>query len=237
MANPIYILLAAFLSGVVGTGLGGLISVLFPRITPRAMKYMLAATAGLMLSIVSFELLPEAVDYSRLWGFLGLFVGIFGMLLCTPLIKADNEKQLTGKLVGTGIALHNFPEGLAIGASMAGSGVLGLSLAITIALHDIPEGVAMAVPMREGGVRRRNTVIATAVSGATTILGAVAGMLLGSVSSGMLAFGLGLAGGSMLQVTCYQLIPESADRETGGALMWGLLFGAAICLLLHTHHH
>ena len=232
-----YILLASFLSGVVGTGLGGLIGVIFPCITQRALKHMLSATAGLMLSIVCFELLPEAVDGSRFLGFLGLFAGIMGMLLLTPLVKADNDKQLTGKLVGAGIALHNFPEGLAIGASMAGSGVLGLSLAITIALHDIPEGIAMAVPMREGGTRRRNTVISAVMSGIPTIFGAVIGMLLGSVSTSMLAFCLGVAGGSMLQVTCYQLIPESADKDTGGSLMAGLLFGAAICLLLHGHHH
>lgn len=237
MEKSFYIILAAFLSGVVGTGLGGLIGSLFPNISKGTLKRMLSATAGLMLAIVCFELLPEAVEGSMVWGALGLFIGIMGMLLLTPLVKADNEKQRTGKLVGAGIALHNFPEGLAIGASMAGSGLLGLSLAITIALHDIPEGVAMALPMREGGMRRRKAVIAAVVSGVPTVLGAVAGILLGSVSVGMLSFCLGLAGGAMLQVTCCQLIPESADKECGGYLMVGLLIGAAICFLLHGAHH
>ena len=233
--QTVYILTAAFISGVVGTGLGGLIGVLFPVISHRALKRMLSATAGLMMAIVCFELLPEAVKGSKLFGMVGLFAGIMGMLLMTPLIKADNEKQLTGKLVGAGIALHNFPEGLAIGASIAGSGILGLSLAITIALHDVPEGIAMAVPLREGGTRRRKAVWTAVLSGIPPVFGAVVGMVLGGVGNGMLAFCLGLAGGSMLQVTCCQLIPESSDRDTGSYLMLGVLFGAAVCLLLHQH--
>lgn len=237
MDNAFYILLAAFLSGVAGTGLGGLIGVMFPRITELSLKRMLSATAGLMLAIVCFELLPESMEGSTLWGCIGLMAGVLGMLLLSPLVRADNEKLRAGKLVSAGIALHNFPEGLAIGASMAGSGLLGISLALTIALHDIPEGVAMALPLREGGTGRRKAVWAAVISGIPTVLGAAVGIWLGGVGQGALAFSLGLAGGAMLEVTCCQLLPESTDKRTGGSLMAGLLFGAAICFLLHNGLH
>lgn len=237
MENVVYILLAAFLSGVIGTGLGGLVGVMFPRISPLSLKRMLSATAGLMLAIVCFELLPESMEESMLWGSVGLIAGIMGMLLLSPLVREDNEKLRTGKLVGAGIALHNFPEGLAIGAGMAGSGLLGATLALTIALHDIPEGVAMALPLREGGTGRKKAVLAAVISGIPTVLGAAVGIFLGGVSQGALAFSLGLAGGAMLEVTCCQLLPESTEKKTGGSLMAGLLFGAAICFLLHGSLH
>lgn len=46
----------------------------------------------------------------------------------------------TGIIVGIGLAIHNFPEGLAIGSGFEASIKLGLSLALAICFHDIPEG-------------------------------------------------------------------------------------------------
>ena len=110
------------------------------------------------------------------------------------------------------------------------------TLVIAIALHDIPDGSAMARPLREGGSGRKKAVLASVLSGVPTVLGAAVGILMGGVGTGALAFSLGLAGGAMLQVTCCQLIPESTDKQSGGSLMAGLLFGAAICLLLAGAH-
>lgn len=59
-------------------------------------------------------------------------------------IDSDNEKKKinllkTGMIVSIGLAIHNFPEGLAIGSGYEASVRLGLSLAIAICFHDIPE--------------------------------------------------------------------------------------------------
>ena len=65
-------------------------------------------------------------------------------------VPGVNSLIKTGILVGIGLALHNFPEGLAIGSGFSASPSLGLSLALVIAFHDIPEGISMAVPMKAG---------------------------------------------------------------------------------------
>ena len=67
------------------------------------------------------------------------------MLSCEYIIQkklAINKNGLltTGIIVSIGLALHNFPEGLAIGSGFGASIVLGYSLAIAICMHDIPEG-------------------------------------------------------------------------------------------------
>lgn len=73
------------------------------------------------------------------------------MILCDLLVeKKFNTNQVTklknnnllktGIVVSIGLAIHNFPEGLAIGSGFEASLKLGLSLAIAICLHDIPEG-------------------------------------------------------------------------------------------------
>ena len=63
-------------------------------------------------------------------------------------IKKFNQKRelqtnnllKTGIIVSIGLAIHNFPEGLAIGSGFEASTKLGIGLAIAICLHDIPEG-------------------------------------------------------------------------------------------------
>ena len=55
--------------------------------------------------------------------------------------NTKNNLLKTGIIVSIGLAIHNFPEGLAIGSGFEASLKLGLSLAIAICFHDIPEGI------------------------------------------------------------------------------------------------
>ena len=69
------------------------------------------------------------------------------MIICDILVdnkfnkksKTANNLLKTGIIVSIGLAIHNFPEGLAIGSGFEASIKLGLSLAIAICFHDIPE--------------------------------------------------------------------------------------------------
>ena len=78
-------------------------------------------------------------------------LGIVSMIFCDILVEKkfsvnsktkgmENNLLKTGIIVSIGLAIHNFPEGLAIGSGFEASLKLGLSLAIAICLHDIPEG-------------------------------------------------------------------------------------------------
>jgi ZIP family zinc transporter len=63
-----------------------------------------------------------------------------------------------GLLLFAATALHNLPEGLAVGTSYAAQPRLGLLLAVAIALHNIPEGIAVAGPFRACGMPRRQYI-------------------------------------------------------------------------------
>lgn len=98
------------------------------------------------MSIVCFDLIPEALNIAEFGTVItGVAFGIIIMVICDIIVQnklqgKKNSLLRTGIAVGIGLALHNFPEGLAIGSGFEASLKLGYSLAITIAIHDIPEG-------------------------------------------------------------------------------------------------
>jgi len=231
-------------AGIIGTGLGGAFAFLLNKPGKRFLSTVLSISAGLMLSVVCFDLLPRSFELG------GLRVGLLGTIIGTAVIAVLQEILLrkqdssnaknsrskrylhTGILIGIGIAIHNFPEGLAIGVGFTSFQSFGLGLSLVIALHDIPEGIVMATPMRMGGIHPFKIVLSTLLAGVPTGIGALIGYLLGEISTAFISLCLGFAGGAMLYITCSELIPESRDlyrgRISGVGLILGVLLGIVI---------
>ena len=137
---------------------------------------------------------------------------------------------LAGLVMAAAIALHNVPEGMVIGASFARtvdeilSNRGGLIMALVIGLHNIPEGMAVAVPLISGGMSKWHSVGVTALSGAPTILGALMGFFIGTISPTALVLSLSFASGAMLYVVFGELLPESI-------LMWKSKLPATVVVL------
>lgn len=131
------------------------------------------------------------------------------------LIKELNEKSSTRQLMNAGlvmviaIALHNFPEGLSIGASYASEVNSGIILAIIIAIHNIPEGMAIVAPLICGGMKKGKAIFLTALSGAPTIIGALVGYSIGEMGAIGLSISLALASGAMVYVVFGEIIPQA----------------------------
>ena len=84
----------------------------------------------------------------------------------------------TGILITLGIAIHNFPEGLAVFMSSLSSIRLGIVLALAIALHNIPEGLAVAMPIFYATKSKRKAFWYSFLSGFAEPIGAVIGLLI-----------------------------------------------------------
>ena len=261
--NTIWILVGiTAIAGVGGTGMGGAVACLFRKDSDKTVSLLLSFAAGVMTSVVCFDLLTEALHpdgaETGVWPVIGgVIVGFAVIALLDALIDrstnhevehidenhprtADSLEELThanhlrehregrqprsglflaGLVMAAAIALHNVPEGMVIGASFARtadsllSNRGGLIMALVIGLHNIPEGMAVAVPLISGGMSKGHSVCVTALSGAPTILGAVMGFLIGTISPTALVLSLSFASGAMLYVVFGELLPESI-------LMW-----------------
>ena len=177
---------------------GGVIGVVIKKNSNKFLSFILSFASGLMMSIICFDLIPEAMKISKLAVIImGIIIGIVVMIFCDLVVERrfNNNKNFsknkngllkTGIIVSIGLAIHNFPEGLAIGSGFEASLKLGLSLAIAICLHDIPEGISMAVPMKNGGMKVSKVVFYVLLSGITTGIGAFFGAIVGSIAQNIM---------------------------------------------------
>jgi zinc transporter, ZIP family len=134
-------------------------------------------------------------------------------------------------LLTVAVAIHNIPEGLAMGLGYAAGGeTMGPQLAIAVAFQNIPEGLAISLPLRRNGVNRWLTVAFATFSGMSEVVGAIAGVLGGSHLSALLPLGLAFAAGALIYVTADQLIPEAHDSTALPS--WGVISGFALVLLV-----
>lgn len=225
------------LAGVFGTGLGGLLVFLFLRPSERILGFMLGFAGGVMLTIVFIELLDEASTISFPFSLLGLALGILIFLLLDSAlphyhyITEDNKRNAyikKGILIAIGIALHNFPEGLAIGAGFAASSTLGITLAILIALHNIPEGLAVALPLHMGGVKNTKILLFTLLAGLPMGLGAFTGAWLGNISPIVLCVSLSFAAGAMFYIVCDEIISETYQMAGPHLAIVGISGGVVV---------
>ena len=239
--NWLEVTLVGFLAGAVGTGLGGSLGTVFRRPSQRLLGFLLGIAAGLMLAIVFMELLEEAIAESFYYGMAGLLLGIGAFIILDRLIPHRHpftEEQSSpvllrkGTLIALGIALHNLPEGIAIGAGFAASTSTGVALAVIIALHNIPEGMAISVPLTAGQMSRRKAVAFSIAAGLPVGLGALLGSTLSEISPLFLSAALGFAAGAMLYIVCDELIPDVYSMSDPHTAIWGITSGTVLGVAL-----
>jgi len=181
-------------------------------------------SAGIMVAVVLFSLIPESLLMTDLTNtIIGVLAGGVFLFAAEALLARNQKSSHAGRLgilLFAGIALHNIPEGLAIGAGLNAPENFGITLALLLMLHNIPEGLAMAIPVRMDG---KNPILRTVLAGLPTALGAATGMILGNISPAFIGGSLAFAGGAMLYLSLADLIPQSAS---GSGYKTTLIFAA-----------
>ncbi|MBM72823.1 MAG: hypothetical protein CMB38_00960 [Euryarchaeota archaeon] len=232
----------ALLAGL-ATGLGGLIVFIVKEISPEMMAFLLAMAAGVMLLVSFLDLwFRQALDNGFLpitasFG-IGVFI-VFAVSMYTrkgeDVAEMSHERKLytSGMLTAIALAIHNFPEGLAMGVAVQESAQYGLVLMAAIALHNIPEGVAVAAPIQAGGGGRLKATLIAMGTGLTEPLGALFALLILGPILTPFSVGCALAfvGGIMTVVACKELIPQAWNQDRPRHMVVGALFGAAVMQL------
>ena len=262
MEPILFIVLLTAATGVGGLALGGGLAALLKRESPRGTALLLSFTAGLMLSIVALDMVPEAVESVEgeapvllVPAVLVLGFAVTWLLNCWIDKSAHHEDKddphqcacghhdlhTAGLVLAAAVALHNVPVGMAVGTTVAVQGVCLASVlaAVTIGLHNLPEGMSIAIPLLHDGSKVLSAIAVAALSGVPTVLGALAGYFVGGQARLALAAALSLAGGAMLYVVFFELLPEAGEQWKS---RWPILatvagFALGVLLIFGGGHH
>lgn len=197
------------LAGIIGTGLGGIISVIFKKEVDKYLNLFMGLSGGIMLAVVVFDLMKESMNNM---GVINTVIFTFLGVLITMYIKSKMNLSgdvRFGYLIFISILLHNLPEGLAIGSSFMSTEKLGITLAIVIGLHNIPEGLAMALGLICSKMKVSKVILLTIVAGIPMGIGSFFGVYFGSLFSSLIGVFLATAAGTMMYVVLEEIFPKS----------------------------
>ena len=243
-------ILAAIALPFIGTVLGSAFVFFLKGGMNRTLQRILTGfAAGVMVAASIWSLIIPAIEQSEHMGklsflpaFIGVWVGFLFLLALDHIIPHLhlNSECPEGTPCGLGkstmlvlaVALHNLPEGMAVGVVAAGwltgnesiSAAGALALALGSALQNLPEGAIISMPLKSGGMKRGKAFGYGVLSGIIEPIGAVATILLAEQLAPTLPYMLAFAAGAMLYVVVEELIPEMSEGEHSNV---GTIFFAA----------
>lgn len=239
--------LASLVAGLT-TGIGALPVFFTRQLSVKVIDTLLGFAAGVMLAATSFSLITPAIEYGgggwvgALWAAAGILVG--GIFLDLLDKFAPHQHIVAGRegshsrlnkvwLFVIAVAIHNFPEGLAVGVGFAGGNIgNGLALAIGISLQNMPEGLAVALPLLCENYSPGKAVFIALCTGLVETIGGLIGLSLVQMSTSILPFFLAFAAGTMLFIISDEIIPESHNRGNERSATYAVLVGFVIMMLL-----
>ena len=259
MANlsPLWLtVITSFLAFFI-TSLGGAVVFFFKNINKTLMQLILSFSAGIMIASSFFSLILEAIEQSTTYGqnpgiiaTLGIFAGIIFIIIMEIAIekwlnkkqkKLDDESTKKRKPIMStfAISLHNIPEGLCIGVAFAGARMAGtheaiigaILLAVGIGLQNFPEGTSVSLPLYNAGFSKSKSFIFAMLSGIVEPFFAVVGYFFTDIIASLLPFCLTFAAGTMIAVSCIELLPESLSGNKNVAT-FGLGLGFCVMMLM-----
>ena len=220
-------------------------------------KSLLGFASGVMVAASVWSLLIPGMELSGGEGWVkvmpvatGFLCGI-GFLLAidylTPHLhiggaapEGPRSRLSRTAMLSLAVTIHNLPEGMAVGAVLAGAaeGHVGISTAgalamsVGIAIQNVPEGAIISMPMRAAGNSRWRSFVIGSLSGAVEPLGGLAVILLTAWLTPAMPYLLAFAAGAMLYVVIEELIPEASTGEHSNMSTVGFALGFVLMMTL-----
>lgn len=221
---------------LLGTALGSSAVFVLTKGMNKTMQRILTGFAGgVMMAASIWSLLIPAMDYSRHMGKMafvpaavGFWAGVLFLLFLDrhiPHMHMDHQKEgpdsslENSKLMVFAVALHNLPEGMAVGAIWAGlmsgnstiSMAAAIALSVGMAIQNFPEGAIISMPLHSEGMSKSKAFAYGVASGVVEPVGALLTILAAKYIIPALPFTLSFAAGAMIYVVVEELIPEMSE--------------------------
>lgn len=248
MATLTQVILFSLIGGVFSL-IGGVTLLSNKTVAKNLAKYATPFAAGALLAAAFIDLLPESGhsgDFER--GLAGALLGIIGFFLLEKFLKwfhhhhehESDKADPSASLIVIGDTIHNFIDGIAIGAAFLVSIPTGVVATIAVAAHEIPQEIGDFGLLLKKRVSRKNVVMINIFSALATTVGAVLFFQAGNSYSIQLDFILGLVAGFFIYIAVSDIIPSihrSEAKIIAGSQTLMLLLGVIVVSFLIIQLH
>ena len=231
---PILLAFATFIS----TLTGGIMGIKNQDKLHRILGY----TAGVLLGVVAFDILPEIFKilnqegHSSTGAMVALVCGflVFHIIEKTILIHHTNEQEYEvhhHPQVGVASALalsgHSFLDGVGIGLGFQASTTVGIAVAIAVIAHDFTDGLNTVNLMLLNENKSKKAFMYLLLDAVAPVFGVLSTMLF-TLSPGALTIYLGFFAGFLLYIGASQILPEAHSKHSSystiGMTVIGVVF-------------
>lgn len=220
-------------------------------------KCLLGFASGVMVAASVWSLLIPAIEmksdeggWAVMPAAIGLLAGMGFLLLVDELTphlhlgakRPEGPRSHLSRtaMLALAVTIHNLPEGMAVGVTLAGAeeGAMGISvagaltMATGIALQNIPEGAIISMPLRAEGNSRLRSFAIGGLSGMVEPVGGLLVVLLAPALLPVLPYMLSFAAGAMLYVVVEELIPEASTGRHSNFGTLGFATGFVMMMIL-----
>jgi len=237
----------------------GAATVFFVRETSvgKIQKVFLGFAAGIMVAASVWSLLIPAIEEAQAQGLIawipaagGFLLGVLFLLGLDHLIPhlhpfsnvaegpASKSKRTT--LLFSAVALHNIPEGMAVGLSFALAVqnndpmmyASAIALALGIGIQNFPEGAAITLPLLSEGLSKKKAFGLGCASGAIEPVFGFIAMFVAFMIAPIMPWLLSFAAGAMIYVVVEELIPEAQLDEHSHTGTLGFIAGFLLMMIM-----
>lgn len=219
-AGAVAIILA--LASLCSTLIGGVIAA---RVRDK-LHLVLGLAAGVMLGVVGFDLLPEALEQAGRLVFgvpAALLTAVAGFLTIHIIERSlglhrgheaefgahhQHGLESVGLLAGSALVAHSVLDGVGIGLGYQAGATVGVAVAVAVIAHDFADGFNTFTLTSLYGNARRRAFTLLALDALAPVAGAVIGTLI-RVSAEVLGLYLGYFAGFLLYLATADILPEA----------------------------
>ncbi len=197
----------------------------------------ISLAAGILLSVAFLHILPEAVKLSDS-AFLFVILGflIFYLLEQNIMLHSCVEGECTEHTFSmislSGLTIHSFLDGLAIGVGFGVNYALGITAAVGILFHEFPEGITVISILFHAKIERKKAIFYSFIVAVATPLGAILTFLfIKNIPSAILGNLLALSVGSFIYIAASDLVPQT-HKKFQWLNIFAFVFGIAFMYLI-----
>ena len=212
----------------------------------KILVYFVSFSAGALFGDVFIHLIPEVFkNETTIYTSFYFLLGIIISFLIEKIIywRENHASSILGNkikhfvfMILFGDGVHNFIDGLAIGASFLVSVPVGIATSLAVILHEIPHEIGDFATLIHGGLDKKRAIFYNFVSGLTAVLGTLFALVLSLYVVGINNVLIPFAAANLIYIAGTNLIPE-LHKETqlkksaiqiftfllGIAIMYGML--------------